>query len=59
MTIGFKMVTPTQIKYAIKVGGKADSFGVQTIAADGRSFSDVSWTAGKEDEKQTAVYVKQ
>lgn len=59
MTIGFKLIKPTQVKYVIKVNGKEDSEGVSTIAADGRSYSDVSWTPGKEDEKQTAVYVKQ
>jgi len=55
----FKIVSPIQVKYAIKVDGKPDTFGVQTMAADGRSFTDVSWTAGKESEKQTAVYVRQ
>jgi hypothetical protein len=59
MTIAFKAVKPTETKYTIKVNGKPDAIGVQTIAADGRSFSDVSWTPGKESEKQTAVYVKQ
>jgi hypothetical protein len=59
MTVAFKAVKPNEIKYTIKVNGKPDSIGVQTIAADGRSFSDVSWTPGKESEKQTAVYVKQ
>jgi hypothetical protein len=59
MTISMKAVTPTEVKYVIKIGGKPDGIGVQTIAADGRSFSDVSWTPGKEGEKQTAIYVKQ
>jgi len=59
MTISLKAVTPTETKYVIKIGGKPDGIGVQTIAADGRSFSDVSWTPGKEGEKQTAIYVKQ
>jgi hypothetical protein len=59
MTIRFKLTTPTQIKYVVKVNGKEDSEGVQTIATDGRSFTDVNWSPGKENEKQTAVYLKQ
>jgi hypothetical protein len=59
MTISFKFVTPTQIKYVIKVNGKEDSEGVQTLAADAHSYTDVGWSAGKENEKQTAVFVRQ
>ena len=59
MTIAFKPVTPTKMSYVIKINGKADSIGEQTIAADGRSFMDVSWNPGRENEKSTAVYVKQ
>lgn len=59
MTIGFKLVTPTQVKYVIKFNGKEDSEGVQTLAANERSFTDVSWSAGKEDEKTTSLYVRQ
>ena len=59
MTVSFKFVTPTKIKYVIKVNGKEDSEGVSTLAADGRSYTDVSWNPGKENEKQTSVYVKQ
>jgi hypothetical protein len=29
-----------------------------TLSADGRTITDVSWTPGKESEKQTAVYQK-
>ena len=58
-TIAFKAVSPMEMKYVVKVNGKPDTVGVQTIAAGGHSFSDVSWTPGKESEKQTAVYVKQ
>lgn len=59
MTIAYKTVSPTKMQYTIKLNGKPDSYGVQTIAADGSSFTDVSWNAGKESEKATAVYVKQ
>jgi hypothetical protein len=59
MTIGFKLVSPTKVKYSIKLNGKPDSYGVQSIAPDGGSFTDTSWNAGRESEKTTAVYVKQ
>jgi hypothetical protein len=58
-TISFRALTPTRIKYVMKLNGKADSIGEQTIAADGRSFSDVNWNPGRPSEKTTAVYVKQ
>jgi len=59
MTIGFKLLNPKKVQYTIKINGKVDSIGVQTIAADGASFTDVSWNPGKENEKATALYVKQ
>ncbi|HEY2678669.1 MAG TPA: hypothetical protein VGI65_16980 [Steroidobacteraceae bacterium] len=58
-TIAQTAVTPTQVSYVIKVGGKPDSIGTQAIATDGRSFTDTSWNPGKESEKITVVYVKQ
>ena len=59
MTIGFKRVNATKIRYTIKLNGKPDNMGIQTIAADGASFTDTNWNAGRESEKTTAVYVKQ
>ena len=58
-TISFKMLSPTKIKYVMKINGKTDNMGEQTLAADGRSFSDVNWNPGKENEKTTGVYLKQ
>jgi len=58
-TIGWKRISPTKIKYTIKINGKPDNTGVQTIAPDGRSFSDTNWNPGRPSEKTTAVYVKQ
>jgi hypothetical protein len=58
-TISFQALTPTKLKYVMKINGKIDNTGEQTIAADGRSFSDVNWNPGKESEKATSVYVKQ
>ena len=59
LTIAFQSISPTKMRYTMKVDGKVDSMGEQTLAADGRSFADVNWTPGKENEKSTAVYVKQ
>lgn len=58
-TISWESVNPTTLKYAIKINGKPDSAGVQTIAPDGRSFTDTSWNAERENEKTRSVYVKQ
>jgi hypothetical protein len=59
LTLGYKAASPTRLTYVVKLNGKPDTYGVQTLAADGRSYSDVSWSPGKKDEKSTAVYVKQ
>jgi hypothetical protein len=59
MTISFQVLTPTKVRYVMKIDGKTDNLGEQTLAADGRSFTDVNWTPGKEDEKTTGVYIKQ
>lgn len=58
MTISFKALTPNKIRYVMKVNGQTDNMGEQTLAADGRSFSDVNWIPGKENEKTTGVFVK-
>jgi hypothetical protein len=59
LTIAVKAVSSTKHSYVVKVNGKPDSYGVQTLASDGKSFTDVSWSAGKPGEKGTGVYVKQ
>ncbi|HEV2286286.1 MAG TPA: hypothetical protein VGR80_09600 [Steroidobacteraceae bacterium] len=59
MTISFKRISAKSIRYTMKVNGKTDNMGVQTIARDGGSFRDVNWNAQRENEKTTAVYVKQ
>jgi hypothetical protein len=58
-TISFKALSPTKMRYVMKINGKTDDMGEQTIAADGRSFTDMNWVPGRENEKTTAVYVKQ
>jgi hypothetical protein len=58
-TISFKMLSPTKIRYVMKINGKTDNIGEETLAADGRSFSDMNWNPGKENEKTTGVFLKQ
>lgn len=58
-TLSFKMVSPTELSYISKFNGKPDAYGTQTLAADGKTLTDVSWSPGKESEKSTAVYNEQ
>ena len=59
LTLSVKQDAPNKLSYVVKGNGKADSYGIQTLATDGKSFTDISWSAGKPDEKATGVYVKQ
>jgi hypothetical protein len=43
----------------ITLNGKDLSVDVMTLSADGKVITDVSWTPGKENEKQTYVYDKE
>ena len=58
-TISMKAVSPTRLSYENKLNGKRDSYSVQTMAADGKSFTEVAWNAKTPSEKTTSVYVKQ
>ena len=55
-TISFKMLSPTKIRYVMKINGKTDNMGEQTLAADGRSFSDVRTGIRVRREKRPRVY---
>lgn len=59
MTIAFKAEGRHRMSYVEKLDGKVQGYGIQTLAADGKSYTDVSWSPGKASEKQTAFYVKQ
>lgn len=48
-----------KLTYVVKENGKPIGQGQQMLAANGKSFTDESWVPGKENEKQTSVYVKQ
>jgi hypothetical protein len=57
-TFAFNFITSMQIKYVLKIKGKEDSEGVQTMQPGGTAYVDVSWPHGKESEKQTSVWIK-
>jgi hypothetical protein len=59
LTLAFKQVSPMKMTYTEKFNGKPDAMATQTMAADKKLFTEVSWAPGKESEKSTAVYVKQ
>ncbi|HEY5382143.1 MAG TPA: hypothetical protein VIJ65_07795 [Acidobacteriaceae bacterium] len=59
MTVSIKQVSPHRMDYTVALNGKAIGEGYQTLAADGKSFTDVSWTPGQQTEKTTGVFVKQ
>jgi hypothetical protein len=59
LTFNYKLEGPGKLSYVVKFQGKPDTYGVQTLAADGKSFSDSYWSPGKEKEKATAFYAKQ
>lgn len=59
LTLSVKLDSPSKLSYIVKINGKPQSYGTQTLAEDGNSFTDTSWSAGKESEKSTGLYVKQ
>jgi hypothetical protein len=59
MTVSIKQVSPHRMDYSVKINGKTLGAGYQTLAADGKSFTDTSWTPGQESEKTIGVFIKQ
>ncbi|HEY8051497.1 MAG TPA: hypothetical protein VIE42_01665 [Steroidobacteraceae bacterium] len=58
-TVANQRLSPTRFTYVFKMNGKTDNMGEWNMAADGGSFTDMNWVPGRENEKTTAVYVKQ
>lgn len=50
---------PNKIETVVTLNGKQLGQDVMTLSADGKTITDVSWTPGKESEKQTYVFEKQ
>ena len=59
MTLAIKKVSDHELRYTVKASGKVIAMGIYTALPDGKAATDVSWSAGKESEKQTAYFVKQ
>ena len=58
-TATYRRITSHRIVHSLKVNGIAFSVGVQTLARDGRSFTDVTWVPGKRYERSIGVFIKQ
>ena len=58
-TASVTATSPRTLAYVYKLDGKVDSYNIDVLAADGKSFTSVSWNPGKESEKTTLVFVKQ
>ncbi len=54
----YKAVGAGAWDYTITVQGKTYAKGMLTVAPDGKTLTDTSWTPGKESEKSMAVYAK-
>lgn len=50
---------PNKVLTVVTLNGKELGRDVMTLSADGKTITDVSWTPGKESEKQTYVYDRQ
>lgn len=59
VTIAYRQQSKNSLSYVTKDKGKVVYLGTQTLAADGKSFTDVSWAPGKENEKASILYEKQ
>jgi hypothetical protein len=53
------MAGDSKLTYEVKLKDKALDEGEQTLSADGKTLTDISWVAGKPDEKEIALYEKQ
>jgi len=57
-SISMKRLSPRKLSFVNKLGGKPNSYSVRSMARDGKSFTEVSWSAGTPSDKTTAVYSK-
>ncbi len=59
VTMALKVASPRSFTYTVKMDGKVMSEGVQTLAEDEKTITDVSWTKGNDATKSTTVYVRE
>ena len=58
-TVSVTATSPRTLSYVFKLNGKPDSYNIDTLAADGKSYTSVSWNPGKKSEKTTQAYIRQ
>ena len=58
-TVAFKQLAPTKIGWTYASKGTVLEKGLDTLSADGRTLTSVSWAPGKESEKTIEVFEKQ
>ena len=49
----------SKVRTSVYLNGKELGVDIMTLSADGKTITDVSWTPGKESEKQTYIYDRQ
>lgn len=59
LTFSYHFKSSTEISYVMKINGRPDAYGIDTLNANDHSWTDISWSPGKEKEKSTSVYVRQ
>jgi hypothetical protein len=59
LTLSVKQDSVHKLSYVVKANGKPVGYGVETLSSDGHSFTAVTWTPGKQSEKDSEFYVKQ
>ncbi len=59
LTLAMSSVSPRSLTYKVAIQGKPLAEGKMTLAADGKSYLDTSWSPGKESEKSISFYARQ
>jgi hypothetical protein len=57
--VSLKLRAANQLEWSYAVKGTVMQQGLDTVSADGKSLTSISWPAGKDSEKITAVYDRQ
>jgi len=53
------MLTPTKLRYEVRINGKLVQQGTDEISADGKTLTAISEVVGKESEKRIEVFQRQ
>jgi len=58
-TTSLKQTSQRTLSLTNKLDGKPDSYSTMTLAADGKSYTDVGWSHGRPSEKTKSVFVRE